>query len=87
MICPVLPISDGVEGRDSEPPSHIGLEGTFSGQAKERFADRGSADAQGAGDGGVSEAGSGGVVAAVDAVEDPAVDLVAERGSLDHGVP
>ncbi len=73
----------GVEGRNSESPSDIRLEDPFSGQANERFADGCSADAQGGCEGGVSEAGSGDVVTAVDAVEDPAVDLIAEWGALD----
>ncbi len=80
-----LPDFGGIEPTDPEPPSLAGFQHPFADQPEERFADRGPADAELGGEGDIAHAGAGGQVAALDALEYLAIDLIAERDSRDHG--
>lgn len=72
-----------VQAADTEPAAHVRLQDAFTDQPEQCFADRRPADAQLDGNLGVAHPRAGRELAAVDAVEQLAVDLVTQRGSGD----
>jgi hypothetical protein len=79
-----LPKLGGLQGTHPEPAPHGGIQHALAGEIEEGLADGGSADAQLGGEVAVADARAGRKIAAVDAVEDLATDLVSQRGTGDH---
>jgi hypothetical protein len=78
-----LPDLRRVERRNPKAAPHVCIKDALTGHPKEGFADGSAADTQLAGQVGIADSGAGGRVAPVDPIEEPAIDLVAERTSGD----
>ena len=83
-MSPDLPELGGIEGPHPEAAAHGWLQDALPGQPEQGLADGRSADAELGGEVDVADAGAGREVAAMDAIEDLAIDLVAKRGPGDH---
>ena len=81
-----LPHLGCIEGAYAEPPTHVGLQDAFAGQAEQGLPHRGSAHAQLARHLGVPDPGPWGEISPGDAVEELAIDFVAERRAGDDEV-
>ncbi len=79
-----LPHLRRVEGRNAEPPSHVGFQGAFPGQPDQGLANGSAANPKLACHLSVSHAGPRGELSPGDAVEELAVDLFAERRPWDN---
>ena len=74
-----------IQAADAESPAHVGFQHAFAGQPEESFPDRCPAYSQLEGNVGVADSFRGEKFATMDPGEDSLVDLVAQRGTGNHG--